>query len=244
MGEAIAGAIVRIADLRAGDLVLEIGAGTGEIGVDLAARAPRYLGLDSSPRMLQAFRAKAGGNSPDLVVADCDEPWPVADGDARVVFASRVIHLLRPDHVAREIARVCQAGGVVMLGRVNRAPDSLKERLRRRRQRLLREVGAHPRSGDDGSRQVIARLAQTGWADLGRRDVAAWSGECSARELLAEWESLTRMGSVEIGRVTHASILGDVREWATREFGDLDHPWPFCDQFVLDIAQRPERQHA
>jgi SAM-dependent methyltransferase len=244
VSETIASAIIRLAGVDTADLVLELGAGTGEIGVHLAAFAPRYLGLDTSPAMLEVFRSRSAPATPRLLVADGDAEWPVLDASAQVIFASRVIHLLRPDHVAREAARVCRPGGYVMLGRVSRDPDSLKERLRRRRQHLLREVGIQPRSGEAGSRQVIARLAQTGWADQGRQRVAAWSGAISAGEIIAEWEALSRMGSVEVDRGTRTHILRAIREWAAREFGDLDRPWHFHEQYVLDIVQRPERRHA
>lgn len=244
VGEAVARNIFRLGGVVAGGRVLELGAGTGAIGVHLAALAPGYLGLDVSPAMLEIFRARASAHPPRLLAANCDAGWPAPDASVQVIFASRVIHLLDPDHVAREATRVCQPGGFVMFGRVHRDPDSLKERLRRRRQHLLREAGIQPRAGDAGSRQVIARLAATGWLDQGRQRVAAWSGAISAGGIIAEWETLTRMGSVEVDRVTRERILSELRAWAAREFGALGYPWPFHEQYVLDIAQRPERQKA
>ena len=53
--------------LHADDLVVELGAGTGEIGAHLARLPLRYVGLDSSPAMLDVFRAKA---APCLTIAD------------------------------------------------------------------------------------------------------------------------------------------------------------------------------
>jgi SAM-dependent methyltransferase len=244
VGDAVARAIVRLAGVGADDLVLEIGSGTGEVGVHLAALAPNYVGLDNSPAMVDVFRAKAAPRAPHLLVADCDTSWPVTDERARVVFASRVIHLLHPEHVAREATRVCQPGGYVMLGRVIREPDSLKERLRRRRQQALRDVGIRPRSGEAGSRQVLEHLAGAGWTDLGRQSVTTWTGDISAGDILAGWASLSRMGSVEVERVNRERILRDIREWAVRELGDLDQPWPYREHYVLDIAQRQERQNA
>jgi ubiquinone/menaquinone biosynthesis C-methylase UbiE len=244
VGEAVADAIVRMAGVGAEDLLLELGAGTGEIGVHLAAQVPRYLGFDTSPAMLDVFRAKASPRTPDLLVADGDAPWPVSDASARVIFASRVIHLLHPGHVAHEARRVCEPGGYVMLGRATRDPDSVKERLRRRRQQVLRGLEIQPRSGEAGARQVIERLVHAGWSALGRQNVATWTGNISAGEVIAEWESLTRMGSVEVDGVTRERILGDIREWAAQEFGDLERVWPYREQYVLDIVQLPERRNA
>ena len=66
----MAGAIVERAGARADDLVVELGAGTGEIGVHLARLPIRYVGLDGSAAMLEVFRAKAADASPELIVAD------------------------------------------------------------------------------------------------------------------------------------------------------------------------------
>jgi hypothetical protein len=131
-----------------------------------------------------------------------------------------------------------------MLGRVIREPDSLKERLRQRRQQALREAGIRPRSGEAGSRQVLEHLVGAGWTDLGRQSVTTWTGDISAGDILAGWASLSRMGSVEVERVNRERILRDIREWAVRELGDLDQPWPYREHYVLDIAQRQERQNA
>lgn len=239
VGEAIAAAIVHLGKVEADDLVLELGAGTGDIGTHLAAMAPGYVGLDNSPAMLDVFRAKASPPALRLLAADADETWPISPSSAQVIFASRVIHLLQPEHVACEATRVCGAGAYVMLGRVNREADSLKERLRQRRQHLLREAGIQPRQGEAGSRRVIERLIAAGWTDHGRQSVAAWNGDISAGAILAEWEALSRMGSVKVGRLTHEKILSDLRTWAAREFGELERPSPYLEQFVLDIVRLP-----
>ena len=86
------------------------------------------------------------------------------DHAASVVFASRVIHLLQPDHVVRETMRVCRPGGMLMLGRVLRERDSIKERLRRQRQSLLVESGITPRQGEEGTRRVVERCLAAGGA--------------------------------------------------------------------------------
>lgn len=229
------------------DLVLELGAGTGEIGAHLAHCPLRYVGLDDAPAMLAIFAGKVAPGTPQLLVADCNAAWPLPDGIARVIFASRVIHLLHPEHVVREASRVCQAGGSLMLGRVSRDPESPKERLRLQRQHLLRAAGLQPRQGESGARQVIERLVQAGWVGQRRLPVAEWTSDVSASEILAGWETLSRMGSIDVESGTREEILHALREWAKREIGALDRPWPNHEQYVLDIVQRPEsavRQNA
>src|SRR4051794_21449754 len=58
VGALVARSVVRHAGAGPGDLVVELGAGTGEIGVHLARLPIRYAGVDSSARMLREFREK------------------------------------------------------------------------------------------------------------------------------------------------------------------------------------------
>lgn len=240
VGDAVAQAIVRLGGVGPDDLVLEVGAGTGEIGAALVRLPLRYLGLDEAPAMLEVFRTKAAPAAPHLIVSDSNAPWLVPDASARVIFASRVIHLLRSEHVAREAHRVCQPGGSVMLGRVERDPEGVRERLKRRRQHLLREAGMHPRQGEAGTRRVIELCVGAGFLDHGRQIVAEWDDETSPAAVLSGWASLTRMGSVEVDTATHARILAELQAWALAEYGKLDDAQSTRQRYVLDIVQFPE----
>ncbi len=239
VGAAVANAIVDWAGVGPGDLVVELGAGTGEVGVDLVRLPIRYVGLDASQAMLDVFRAKAVLGSSSLIVADCNLPWPLPDGSAAVVFASRVIHLLDPEHTAQETARVCLPGGSLMLGRVLRAHGSIKERLRHRRQALLVEAGITPRQGEAGTRRVVERCLAAGGERLGRREVVEWTGETTPANVLAGWDTLSRIGSVTVDRVTHAGIAAELRGWALAAFGDLDRPETFRERYAIDVVRLP-----
>lgn len=235
----IAQAIVTQSGVHSSDLVVELGAGTGEIGSSLTELPIRYVGLDASAAMLRQFRAKAVDRAPSLVLADCDRAWPFYDGVAAVVFASRVIHLLDPEHAARETLRVGRPAGLLIVGRVLRAHDSIKERLRRRRQELLMDAGAVPRQGEAGTRRVIALCQEAGSESLGRQVVAEWTGETSPAIVLAGWESLARTGSVVIDPEMRASIADELRDWARGEIGDLDRPETFHERYAIDVVRLP-----
>ena len=241
---AVAQAIVARAGAGADDLVLELGAGTGEIGAYLARLPIRYLGLDSSPAMLDMFRAKAAGISPSLVVADADGAWPLPDGCATVIFASRVVHLLQPDHVVRETVRVGRPPGLLILGRVERDRDSIAERLRRKRLELLAAAGISARQGEAGTRRVIAGVVARGGESLGRQIVAEWIGETTPAEVLAAWESLGRMGSVAVDAGTRQTVLDALRDWARIEFGDLDRARASRARYTIDLVRVPRRLDA
>ena len=87
--------------MRPGDLLLEIGAGTGEIGFEIARLHGRYVGLDLSLPMLRVFRGHQVGLSAPLalIVGDADRTWPITDQSVQAIFGSRSLHLLSLDRV-------------------------------------------------------------------------------------------------------------------------------------------------
>jgi SAM-dependent methyltransferase len=237
---AVAAEIMACAGLQTEDLVLELGVGTGEIGMHLARLPVRYLGIDNSAEMLQLFRDKLGERPASLLLADAGQVWPLDNDAAAVVFASRVIHLLDAEHVARETARVCRPGGWLMLGRVLRDEDGVKERLRRRRLELLRQVGVGSLRGREGAGRVVEHCLLAGGVSMGRRVVAEWSEATTPAEVIAGWASLTRMGSVAIDPAMHQEILAQLRTWASEEIGALDRPEVGRERYAIDLVRFPE----
>jgi SAM-dependent methyltransferase len=239
VGTAVAVEIMACAGLQTEDLVLELGVGTGEIGMDLARLPARYLGIDNSAEMLQLFRDRLGQDAASLLLADASQVWPLGDHAASVVFASRVIHLLDAGHVAKETLRVCRPGGWLMLGRVLRDGDGVKERLRRRRLDLLQQAGVGLVRGREGGRRVVEHCLSVGCVSMGRRVVAEWNAVTTPAQVLAGWETLTRMGSVAVDPVRRQEILTELRAWARAEIGDLDQPEVCRERYAIDVIQLP-----
>jgi ubiquinone/menaquinone biosynthesis C-methylase UbiE len=237
---AVAAGIKAFAGLQAEDLVLELGAGTGEIGMHLVHLPVRYLGIDNSAEMLRLFRDKLGEQPASLLLADASQVWPLDDHAASVVFASRVIHLLDAKHVASETLRVCRPGGWLMLGRVLRDGDGVKERLRRRRLELLQQAGVGPLRGREGARRVIEHCLSAGAESMERRVVAEWSGAISPAEVIAGWTSLSRMGSVAVDPVSRQEILAELQDWAGAELGDLDQPETYWERYAIECVRLPQ----
>jgi ubiquinone/menaquinone biosynthesis C-methylase UbiE len=237
---AVAAEIMAWAGLQAEDLVLELGAGTGEIGMHLVQLPVRYLGVDNSAEMLRLFRDKHGEQPASLLLADASHVWPLDDHAASVVFASRVIHLLDAKHVASETLRVCRPGGWLMLGRVLRDGDGVKERLRRRRLELLQQAGVGPLRGREGARRVIEHCLSAGAESMERRVVAEWSGAISPAQVIAGWTSLSRMGSVAVDPVSRQEILAELQDWARAELGDLDQPETYRERYAIECVRLPQ----
>jgi hypothetical protein len=150
-----------------------------------------------------------------------------------------VIHLLDAEHVARETLRVCRPGGWLMLGRVLRDGDGVKERLRRHRLELLQQAGVGQLRGREGARRVVEHCLVAGGESIGRRVVAEWSGVTTPADVIADWTSLSRMGSVAVDPVQRQEILVELQTWARAELGDLDQPETYRERYAIDCIRLP-----
>lgn len=222
--------------------VLEVGAGTGEIGADLVSLAGRYVGIDVSPAMLVVFQAKAGdpATAPvPLVQADANRAWPVRSRSVAAVFASRVAHLLDTAHLLAEVPRVSRRGGVLVVGRVVSDADSVRARLRRRRRELLQERGIIIDDGAERTRDTLAAFAARGARLLEPRTVSTWTRSTSPDQVLAGWAEVGAVGGVEVDPATHAAVLEELRAWAAREVRNPARPAPCSMAYTLAAVVLP-----
>lgn len=101
---------------KAGDRILDLGCGTGELSRRLAAGGLRVTGCDISPNMLAraAARDGAGGHAWVRLAPDWRRlPFKPATFDL-VVAASVLEYVIDPGTVLRECGRVLRPGGVVL----------------------------------------------------------------------------------------------------------------------------------
>jgi len=109
-------AVARLVDPEL--VVADIGTGTGILALELARLGLRVVAIDSSPRMLDAARAKAereGLAAIELRLGDA-AALPLADGEVDAAVAHMVVqYLASPAEALREMARAVRPGGPVVV---------------------------------------------------------------------------------------------------------------------------------
>lgn len=109
---------VKTARLKAGESVLDVGCGTGDLTLRAARRVGaegRAAGIDASPDMIKiaARKATQKGRDVDFRVAAIED-LPFADGEFDAALSSFMIHRLPDDLKLRglaEVRRVLKPGG-------------------------------------------------------------------------------------------------------------------------------------
>jgi len=108
--------------LQGAAVVADLGCGAGELLPELARRADRVIGVDSSPSMLEQARKVVSASDPEGEHGAVElrlgnlEHLPLADGEADGVLLSMVLHhLAEPPAVLREARRALAPKGQLVV---------------------------------------------------------------------------------------------------------------------------------
>jgi len=232
----IAQAALQIAEISADDLVLEIGAGTGEIGFHLVSPAHHYIGFDVSNGMLEEFRKKIGTTrNAQLVCADANQTWPIQEPGVRLIFGSRVFHLLNIDHVYAETKRVASPKGVTLLmGKVKRDDKAVKHLMREKMREFLEDEKLVARPADKIRNNLISNCNQLGATPIEPKIAARWTVTHRPIESINSWQKKDSMGGIFPPQKTKEKILRQLREWGEKEYGDLEKEITSTETYLLE----------
>lgn len=100
------------ADVRPGQLAIDVGAGTGYMTEGLVERGVRVIAVEQSEAMIEQMRIKFGANAPvDYRRGDAAK-IPLGGAAADHVFANMYLHHAEsPPEAIREMARLLRPGG-------------------------------------------------------------------------------------------------------------------------------------
>ena len=235
--EATVDALARLTPLERDSTILELGAGTGQLGVVLAGRAGHYVGVERSGAMLQQFRERPFPVAArlTLVEADANDRWPLEDGAAALVFGSRSLHLLDGGHLVAESLRVAgPRGAMVCAGGLVRDPGSIRRQMRAAMRQLLEERHqvAGRKSGDD-NRGWIDALAARGGRPLERLVVASWTVQARPADSLASWRGKQGLAGHDVSEAIKADVLQRLEAWALERYGSLEVVVPAEEHYAL-----------
>ena len=119
VGEELCGAL----DLRAGQKVLDVAAGNGNVSLAAARRWCNVVSTDYVPALLERGRARATADGLTIEFKEADaEALPFADDSFDVVVSTfGVMFTPNQDRAAAELLRVCRSGG--RIGLANWTPE-------------------------------------------------------------------------------------------------------------------------
>lgn len=103
----LAGGVVEWLAAQAGERILDLGCGDGQLSARLEASGAQVTGVDASAEMVAAARAR--GIAAEQAAA---ERLPFAEGSFDAVFSNAVLHWVRDqDAMMDEVRRVLRPGG-------------------------------------------------------------------------------------------------------------------------------------
>jgi SAM-dependent methyltransferase len=208
-------------EVRDRGLVLEVGVGTGQLGMPLhEARIP-VVGLDLARPMMDKLVEKAGGRAPfPLVQADATR-MPFRDGAFGASYLRWVLHLIPAWRTAlAEIVRVVRPGGVFLasLGSYGGPRSAIQERFAE-----LTGVSIDPPGLTwDGYDELDAAAIAHGLAprplapipEIGREGLDAFIDAIAENRYSWTWK-------IEDPELL-ARAAAEVRRWAEERYGPLD----------------------
>jgi ubiquinone/menaquinone biosynthesis C-methylase UbiE len=237
---AIVRSLAALSGVAAGDVLLELGAGTGQLGACFPALGLHYVGLDASAPMLEVFERRIVAGEPvRLIHADVNARWPVQSASVHAVFSSRAVHLFDLEHVVAETLRVSLPGAAFVLGRVQRDEHSVRSVLRREMRAMLAARGFAPRDGARGQRRVLEAFRARGAVPLGPVAAATWPDQRSPIDVLEAWRRKTGLGGCEPPAEAKAAILAELQDWAAARFGSLHAPDTAEESYILEGVTLP-----
>ena len=241
--QAIVKTALDLAEMQTDAQVVEVGAGTGQIGQWFATESVQYLGFDLSEAMLEQFRQhldQADQNlsmqreNINLLQGDANQHWPVADGTANLIFSSRTLHLLNLEHVVHESLRIAQPkGSLVIMGSVQRDKNGVKNQMRKQMQTLLAQQTLRGRQKNKLISQLIELFTHHGAKAIEPLVASRWQVVSTPRQSLESWRSKANLAGIELDDEVKQNVLDQLEVWANETFGGLDQPIESEETYLL-----------
>jgi SAM-dependent methyltransferase len=195
----------------------------------------RGLARDAHGATIRAIRAIRG---PLFLIHGDITALPLANESFDATLAVHVLHLVADWRGAlSEALRVTQTGGLFILGRDWRDPNSAGVKLRGKLREAVMELlpGIKPPAAGAAIPQALAKL---GAEPQGETTAATWESEESPAHVLEEMASRSDAETWVLDDETLSRAVGQVRDWAEHEYSDLSTSQVIERRFVLSVSRK------
>jgi ubiquinone/menaquinone biosynthesis C-methylase UbiE len=214
--------------------ILEIGTGTGRIGMPIIARGFRFTGVDLDPDMMAVFRAKYGGISRKVSLIEADaQDLPFDDHSFDAAIAVHVWDLIpNLEKALAETLRVVRPGGFLFEGW--EAPTNESEEL------LLRDIWINAlvqrgmpdhRMGQRVALEKSAQFLRERGLHSQEAIVATWDVHQSPMDVIEALQDGVYSFAKNIPLEHRYAAARDVKEFLGTHYADLEAPvrvpWSF-----------------
>lgn len=239
--KALVDALVRESGITQDSRVLEIGIGTGRIGISIAEHVRRLFGIDLSVEMMNKLRLKLANTKLEIDITQANaRHLPFASSTFDVAYAVHVYHLVENWREAiGDAFRVLRSGGEFVVSFHKRDENSPNVLLRRRMRELAREYGVDTRRpGSQSEDETFAEISK--WDAAPRLvEMSVWQEDENVAEILDEIDRQIFSETWMIPREVLDRIMPRLREWAKAKYGDTAPPLPARYESRWLIATKP-----
>ncbi len=242
--KSIADALVIYTKISDQKTLLEVGTGTGEIGIEIANLPSRYIGFDKSKSMVNHFlkRYENSSNAPEILVADGNQIWSVANDSIDVVFSSKALHLIDNKHAIKELVRITGSNGLTLaIGSITKEPNSIDAALRKQMRHLLTQNNIKGKGGTKLRKEFYKECIICGAELLAPTIVAKWDIYHSPNDSIDAWRSVEGLAGNQVDDKLKLAIIKELEEWAYQEFGDLSKKIKSYKQYELSGVFFPKK---
>jgi len=222
---------------------LELGVGTGRVGVPIVARGYRFVGVDISPSMLEVMRYKIAGvgRKVKLIEADARE-LPFERGSFHAVIGVHLWHLLDDwQRALLEAFRVLVPGGYLFEGWDATAAENEDCRIQEKWREILAEMGFELKRGRHTQRLADVKRAMEQLGLQPQEEVVAeWVEERTPRQSMEILEERLYSFTWDIPEELFRRSLDRLWDWVRDVYENLDQPYPIPWQFVIRKTRLPE----
>lgn len=227
--------LMALGELDQGRRCLEVGIGTGRIGIPLRQRGARVLGIDLSLRMLKELHRK----QPGAPVAQADATaLPFPDSCFDVAIMSHVLHVIADWRQALlEVQRVVERHGLLLHLWTERHQHAAFERLFERfRNSVEARGGSLQRPGAPSRASGISFWHERGWSHR-EIEVARWEQSSSVGQVLDNLRQRIWTSTWELPQDVLEESLLDVTSWAIDELGNVEQEYTDEGIAIVDVVR-------